>query len=127
MALAGTGAVLGAGLSAGLVAVAEAGMRAATLVVPGGSVLSAAGLGAALGAVLTPLTALSLLRQVALGKSLLFTMIGMSLGLSAGQLSTGRPLTAIGAGFGGFLLTAVLLRIRAASAKGAEKRRMRAE
>lgn len=114
-ALAGTGAVLGAGLSAGLVALGAFGMRTAALAVPGGAVLTAAGMGAVLGAVLTPLTALSLLRQVALGKSLLFTVIGMSVGLSAGHLATAQPLPAVGAGVAGFLLTALVLRFRASA------------
>ena len=112
-ALAGTGAVLGAGLSAGLMALGGAVLRAASVGVPGGSILATAGIGAALGAVLTPMTALSLLRQVALGKALLFTMLGMSLGVSAGQLASGRTIVAAGAGFGAFLLTALLLRLRA--------------
>ena len=94
VALAGTGAILGAGLSAGLMALGGFALRAATVGVPGGSILTTAGIGAALGAVLTPMTALSLLRQVALGKALLFTMLGMSVGVSAGQhrhgTTTGR-------------------------------------
>ena len=112
-ALAGTGAILGAGLSAGLMALGGFALRAASVAVPGGSILATAGIGAALGAVLTPMTALSLLRQVALGRALLFTMLGMSLGVSAGQLASGRALIAAGAGVGAFLLSALLLRLGA--------------
>ena len=114
-ALAGTGAVLGAGLSAGLAALGGVALRLASVAAPGGSILATAGIGAALGAVLTPMTALSLLRQVALGKALLFTMLGMSIGVSVGQVASGRPLIAAAAGFGGFLLTALLLRMRSSS------------
>lgn len=122
-ALAGTGAVLGAGLSTGLVAAAGFAMRAASVPVPGGSMVTAAGVGAALGAVLTPMTALSLLRRVALGKALLFTMLGMSVGVSAAELVTGRWMIAAAAGFGGFLLIALLLRLRSGSgmAKSAKR------
>jgi hypothetical protein len=116
-ALAGTGAVLGAGLSAALFALAGIALRVANVAVPGGSVLATAGIGAALGAVLTPMTALSLLRQVALGKALLFTMLGMSLGVSIGQLTSGRSIVAAGAGVGAFLLTALLLRLRSGPPK----------
>ena len=113
IALAGTGAVLGAGLSAGLVALAGLALRAGGVVVPGGSVLVTAGTGAVLGAVLTPMTALSLLRQVALGKALLFTLLGMSVGVGAGEIASGQTLVAAGAGIGAFLLTALLLRLQA--------------
>jgi hypothetical protein len=121
VALAGTGAVLGAGLSAGLVALGGIALRIAQVAFPGGSILTTAGIGAALGAVLTPMTALSLLRQVALGKALLFTMLGMSIGVSAGQLASGRPLIAAGAGFGAFLLTALLLRLSSRPKKPAKR------
>src|SRR5262245_14281701 len=114
-ALAGTGAVIGAGLTAGLMALGGVVLRAASVAFPGGSILATAGIGAALGAVLTPMTALSLLRQVALGRALLFTMLGMSAGVTAGQIASGRALIAAGAGFGGFLLSAMLLRLRAGS------------
>jgi hypothetical protein len=87
-------------------------VRAASLAAPGGSILATAGIGAALGAVLTPMTALSLLRQVALGRALLFTMLGMSLGVSVGQLVSGQAIIAAAAGFGAFLLTALLLRLQ---------------
>jgi len=117
VALAGTGAVLGSGLSAGLVALTGLALKLAGVVVPGGSVLIAAAVGAPLGAVLTPMTALSLLRQVALGKALLFTMLGMSVGVTAGEILSGRTVIAAAAGFGGFLLTALLLRLRSASRK----------
>ena len=112
-ALAATGAVLGAGLSAGLMALGGVVLRAASVAAPGSSILATAGIGAALGAVLTPMTAFLLLRQVALGKALLFTMLGMALGVSAGQLASGQTIVAAGAGFGAFLLTALLLRLRA--------------
>lgn len=111
-ALAGTGAVLGAGLSAGLMALGGFVLKVASVATPGGSILATAGIGAALGAVLTPMTALSLLRQVALGKALLFTMLGMSLGVSVGQLVSGQVIIAAAAGFGAFLLSALLLRLR---------------
>jgi hypothetical protein len=117
VALAGTGAVLGAGLSAGLAALAGVALKVAGVVVPGGGVLIPAGIGAVLGAVLTPMTALSLLRQVALGKALLFTMLGMSLGVAAGELATGQMLVAAGAGFGAFLLAALLLRLTSGGRK----------
>lgn len=123
MALAGTGAVLGAGLSAGLVALAGVALKAAAVVVPGGSVLLASIVGAALGAVLTPMTALLLLRQVALGKALLFTMLGMSIGVSAGEIAGGRTIIAVAAGFGGFLLTALLLRLTSRSRQSATSRK----
>jgi len=122
-ALAGTGAVLGAGLSAGLVAVAGVVLNVADIAAPGGSVLTTAGIGAALGAVLTPMTALSLLRKVALGKALLFTMLGMSAGVSAGQVTTGQPLIAAASGFGGFLLVALLLRLTSGSRRSGPKSR----
>ena len=112
-ALAGTGAILGAGLSAGLMALGGFVLKVASVAAPGGSILTTAGIGAALGAVLTPMTALSLLRQVALGKALLFTMLGMSLGVSVGQLVSGQVIIAAAAGFGAFLLSALLLRLRA--------------
>ena len=111
VALAGTGAFLGAGLSAGLAAVAGIALRSAGVVLPGGSILTTAGLGAVLGAVLTPMTALSLLRQVALGKALLFTVLGMAAGVAAGELATGQTLMAAASGFGAFLLVAFLLRL----------------
>jgi hypothetical protein len=113
VALAGTGAFLGAGLSAGLAAVAGIALRSAGVALPGGSILTTAGLGAVLGAVLTPMTALSLLRQVALGKALLFTVLGMAAGVAAGELATGQTLIAAASGFGAFLLVALLLRLTA--------------
>ena len=111
--LAGTGAVLGAGLSAGLIAIAGAVVGGLGVAVPGAgaSIVGTAGIGAVLGAVLTPMTALSLLRQVALGKALLFTMLGMSAGVTGGQVATGRPVVAAASGVGAFLLTALVLRL----------------
>ena len=123
VALAGTGAVLGAGLSAGLVALAGVALKSATVATPGGSVLIASGVGAVLGAVLTPMTALLLLRQVALGKALLFTMLGMSIGVAAGEIAGGRTLIAAAAGFGGFVLVALLLRLMARSRRSASSRK----
>lgn len=117
MALAGTGGLLGAGLSAGLAALAAVAARAAGIVVPGGSILAATGVGAALGAVLTPMTALSLMRQVALGKALLFTMLGMAMGVAAAEVATGQSLIAAAAGFGAFLLVAFVLRLTAGARK----------
>ena len=114
VALAGTGAFLGAGLSAGLAAVAGLALRAAGVVLPGGSILTAAGLGAVLGAVLTPMTALSLLRKVALGKALLLTVLGMSVGVAGGQLASGQPAIAAAAGAVAFFLVALALRVRGA-------------
>jgi hypothetical protein len=111
IALAGTGGLLGAGLSAGLAAAGGMAMRAAGVAVPGGTILMSAGVGAALGALLTPLTALSLLRQIALGRALLFTMLGMSAGVAAGELARGETLVSTAAGVGGFLLVALLLRV----------------
>lgn len=119
--MAGTGAVLGAGLSAGVVALAGLALRAGGVVVPGGSVLMTAGTGAVLGAVLTPMSALSLLRNVALGKALLFTLLGMSVGVSVGEIASGQTLVAAGAGFGAFLLTALVLRVLSASKKVKKK------
>ena len=121
IALAGTGAVLGAGLSAGVVALAGFALRAGGVVVPGGSVLMTAGTGALLGAVLTPMTALSLLRNVALGKALLFTLLGMSVGVSVGEIASGQTLVAAGAGFGAFVLTALILRLLAGRKRGKAK------
>ena len=120
-ALAGTGAVLGAGLSAGLVALAGLALKSAAVATPGGSVLMAAGVGAALGGVLTPMTALALLRQVALGRALLFTMLGMSAGVAVGEVTSGTTMIAAAAGFGGFLLTALLLRLSAGSRRSTKK------
>jgi hypothetical protein len=118
VALAGTGAVLGGGLTAGLVAISGLALQAANVTVSGAPpILATAGLGAALGAVLTPMTALSLLRQVALGKALLFTMLGMSIGVTAGQVATGRTTVGAGAGIGAFLLTALLLRLTSGARK----------
>ena len=111
VALAGTGAFLGAGLSAGLAAVAGIALRSAGVGLPGGSILTTAGLGAALGAVLTPMTALSLLRRVALGKALLFTVLGMAAGVAGGELATGQTVIAAATGFGAFLVVALLLRL----------------
>lgn len=110
VALAGTGAVLGAGLAAGIAAVAGIALRAAGVVLPGGSIMTSAALGAALGGVLTPMTALSLLRNVALGKALLLSVLGMAAGITLGELGTGQWIPAAGAGVGGFLLVALLLR-----------------
>src|SRR5512139_2012786 len=103
VALAGTGAILGAGLSAGLAAAAGVALRAAGVALPGGSILTATGLGAALGAVLTPMTALSLLRRVALGRALFLTILGMAAGVAGGELATGQTMPAAAAGFGAFL------------------------
>jgi len=112
-ALAGTGAVFGAGLSAGFVALAGAVSKLAGMpLLHPASVFTTAGLGAGLGAVLIPMTALSLLRRVALGKALLFTMLGMAAGVVGGQLATGQVAVAAGAGFGAFMLVALLLRMR---------------
>lgn len=72
--------------------------------------LAAAGVGAALGAVLTPMTALSLLRRVALGKALLFTMLGLAAGVAAVEVSTGQSVMSAGAGLGAFLIVALVLR-----------------
>jgi hypothetical protein len=118
LALAGTGGLIGAGLSAGLAALGGIGMRAAGLVVPSGTILMSAGVGAALGALLTPLTAMSLLRQVALGKALLFTMLGMSAGVAAGELVRGQTLVSTAAGFGAFLVVALALRMRTGLSRG---------
>jgi hypothetical protein len=113
VALAGVGGVLGAGLSSGFAAIAGVaipfvpGLAGAA----GAPILVTAGLGAVLGALLTPMTALSLLRQVALGKALLFTMLGMSLGVSVTHQVLGRPGIAAAAGVGGFLTVALLLRL----------------
>jgi hypothetical protein len=123
VALAGTGAVLGAGLSAGLVALSGVALKLAGVAVPGGSVLIGAAVGATLGAVLTPLTALSLLRQLALGKALLFTMLGMSVGVTAGEIASGQTLVAAASGFGAFLLAALLLRLTSASRRSAPTRK----
>jgi hypothetical protein len=113
--------LLGAGLSAGLAAAGGVALRAAGVAIPDGTILMSAGVGAALGALLTPMTALSLLRQVALGKALLFTMLGMSAGVAAGELVRGETLVSTAAGVGGFLLVALLLRVmsrpRAAATK----------
>ena|SRR5687768_431175 len=125
VALAGTGGLLGAGLSAGLAALAGIAVRVAGVAVPGGSILAATGIGAALGAVLTPMTALSVLRQVALGKSLLFTMLGMSIGVAAAELITGQTLIAAAAGFGAFLLVALVLRLTSGAKKPVPERKAR--
>src|SRR5688500_20336867 len=94
VALAGTGAFLGAGLSAGLAAIGGFGLRAAGVVLPGGSILTAAALGAAVGAVLTPMPALALLRNGALGKAPPLTNLGMSGGGAAGEVGTRSGLIA---------------------------------
>ena len=118
VALAGTGAVLGAGFTAaaaGIVGVAARLLGGSTVVAP---IVVIAGIGGALGALLTPLTALSLLRRVALGKALLFTLLGMALATSVAYVSSGgQLLVAIAAGIAGFLLTALVLRWRAAPPK----------
>jgi len=64
---------------------------------------------------------LSLLRNVALGKALLFTLLGMSVGVSVGEIASGQTLVAAGAGFGAFLLTALVLRVLSASKKVKKK------
>lgn len=118
MALAGTGAVLGAGFSAAAIGVVGAVLRATGGALPG-SVPLVAAVGGGIGAVLTPLTAFSLLRRVALGKALLGTILGMALGTSAGfAASGGRLLIAVAAGAGAFLVTALLLRLRAGAGAG---------
>jgi hypothetical protein len=122
LALAGTGGLLGAGLSAGLAALAVVAARAAGIVVPGGTILAATGVGAALGAVLTPMTALSLMRQVALGRALLFTMLGMAMGVASAQVATGQSLIAAAAGFGAFVLVAFVLRLTASARKSKSKK-----
>ena len=122
VALAGTGGLLGAGLSAGLAALAAFAARAAGIVVPGGSILTATGVGAALGAILTPMTALSMLRQVALGKALLFTMLGMAMGVAAAQVATGQPLIAAAGGFVAFVLVALVLRLTTGARKVKSKK-----
>lgn len=111
--LAGTGALLGAGFAAGAAAVTGLALRAASVVTSGASIALSAGLGALVGGVLTPMTALSLLRQVALGKALLLTLIGMAIGLSAGQVVNGTLPAVAGGAAGGFLLVALLLRLTA--------------
>lgn len=121
LALASTGAVLGAGFSAAVMGLAGLG---AGLV--GGPVAIAplpviAGLGAVLGAILTPLTAFSLLRRVALGRALLGTMLGMAIGTSIGFVASGGQwLVAAASGVGAFLVTAFLLRIVGGSGKEKE-------
>jgi hypothetical protein len=122
-ALAGTGAFLGAGLSAGLAAIGGIGLRAAGVVLPGGSILTAAALGAAVGAVLTPMSALSLLRNVALGKALLLTILGMSVGVAAAELGTGAWMIAAAAGAGAFVLVALILRLTTRPASREPKKR----
>jgi hypothetical protein len=57
------------------------------------------------------MTALSLLRRVALGKALLFTMLGMAVGVAAAEVSTGQSIISAVAGFGAFLLVALVLRL----------------
>jgi hypothetical protein len=118
VALAGTGAVLGAGFSAaaaGIVGVAARLLGTPAVVAP---VAVLAGIGGALGALLTPLTAFSLLRRVALGKAVLATMLGMALATSVGYVATGgRIPIAVAAGVAGFLVTALLLRLRAGTPK----------
>jgi hypothetical protein len=55
---------------------------------------------------------------VALGKALLFTLLGMALATSVAYVSSGgQLLVAIAAGIAGFLLTALVLRWRAAPPK----------
>lgn len=121
VALAGTGAFLGAGLSAGFAAVAGIALRAAGVVLPGGSILTAAGIGAALGAVLTPMTALSLLRRVALGRALFLTVLGMAIGVAAAEVGTGAWTIAAAAGLGAFLLVALILRLTSSSGAAKSK------
>jgi hypothetical protein len=124
VALAGTGAFLGAGLAAGMAALGGFALRAAGVVFPGGSIVTSAALGAALGAVLTPMTALSLLRRVALGKALLFTVLGMSVGVAGGHLMSGQTVISAASGAGAFFLVALTLRVRAAlSRRGAPAER----
>lgn len=108
-------------MSAGLAAAGGIAMRAAGLAVPDGTILMSAGVGAALGALLTPMTALSLLRQVALGKALLFTMLGMSVGVATGELVRGETLVSTASGVGAFLLVAFLLRVMSRPRKAPKK------
>lgn len=117
VALAGTGAVLGAGLTAAVMGLVGVGVRLAAINVPMASLPIVAGLGGVLGAVLTPLTAFSLLRHVALGKALLGTMLGMAVGTSAGLVATGQLVVAAGAGVAGFVLAALVLRVMGGSRK----------
>lgn len=87
-------------------------VRGASLAVPLAPLPLVAGVGGVLGAILTPLTAFSLLRNVALGKALLSTMLGMAIATSVGLVAFGgRILVAAAAGVGGFLVTALLLRL----------------
>lgn len=116
-ALAGTGAVLGAGLSAGLSALGAVILRTAGVAFPGGSLLTAAAVGAGLGALLTPMSALSLLRQVTLGRALLVTILGMSAGVAGGQLATGQTTLAAATGVVVFVGAALLLRLTSGRAR----------
>jgi hypothetical protein len=113
LALAGTGAVLGAGLTAAVLGIVGFGLRLASMTLVGPPLPAVAGVGGALGAILTPLTAFSLLRRVALGKAILGTMLGMSLGTGIGLVASGRLIVAAAAGVGGFMLAALVLRLRA--------------
>ena len=96
LALAGTGAVLGAGLSAAVLAAIIGGLQFAGGYPWLGRLFAiAAGVGGALGAILAPMSAFTLLRRVALGKALLGTMLGMSLGSAGGLVASGQdPLVA---------------------------------
>lgn len=121
MGLASTGAVLGAGFSAAVMGIVGLGAGLAGGAAALAPLPAIAGVGAVLGAILTPLTVFSLLRRVALGKALLGTMLGMAIGTSVGFVASGGQwAVALAGGVGGFLATALVLRLLAGSGREKE-------
>jgi hypothetical protein len=117
LSIAAIGAVIGGVLGAGLLAV-----WALRLNVGGSSILQAAlfgaGNGAALGAVLAPITAWAFLRRVPLGRALAQTALGTTLGAAAGLVlgSVRFPAiaslpTGLAGALIGFLAAAIRLRL----------------
>ncbi|HUQ82788.1 MAG TPA: hypothetical protein VM076_16675 [Gemmatimonadaceae bacterium] len=122
LSIAAIGAIIGAALGAGLLAVwvLRLGVHGAFL----STTLAGAGNGAVLGAILAPITAWTFLRRVPLGRALLQTAIGTTLGAAVGLVAGSirlpiiqtLPAGLIGA-LVGFLAAAIRLRFATRTAR----------
>ena len=124
VSIAAIGAVIGGALGAALLAVwaLRLGVSGRDFV---DGALFGAGTGAALGAVLAPITAWTFLRRIPLGRALAHTAIGTTVGAAAGLVigAIGLPaLTSLPAGLVGaligFLAAAVRLRFMTRAKRG---------